>query len=178
MKGKKRTLVALAVVLVVVAIALFYFLVPRGFSFQDLQKGDVFQYKNLKWGAGEAAARLSWFKPMKEDYYQGTSPGNELVNMSSDSCIINGEKADVFFYFRDGQLYLMCFTVELDDSSAWFEKLLEDARAAFGQETDTTATDSGITYYKWFVGDTQLQLISTVSSGKGPSMILIGPVER
>ena len=85
MKGNKRVFLVLAIVLVAVLIVLLCFMLPRNFSFQSLQKGDVFQYKNLKWGTGETAAMLSWFKPVKKDYYQGISPSNEFVKKNSEA---------------------------------------------------------------------------------------------
>lgn len=176
---KNKRILALVLVLLVLFLAIGLILkltVPKQFLIADLKMDDEYQVKGLEWGIGESATKLSWFKIMKPDAYGIQLPDNEEIYISAESCVLDGQKADVYFYFRDGSLYLICFTFPTVDTEAWFSQQLEAVRKEYGQEAESKASSSGITVYKWFAENTQLQLFSPPTAKSHPVMLIIGLV--
>ena len=177
MKNKR----VLALVLILTAVflvvgAILSFVIPKQLSVAELKADNGYQLKGLEWGTDEASAKLSWLKKMKPDAYGIPLPDNEEIYISARSCVLDGQKADAYFYFRDGSLYQICFTFPAVDAEDWFSQQLEAVRKEYGQEVEAKVSSSGITVYKWFVEDTQLQLFSPPTAKNQPVMLIIGLV--
>lgn len=178
---KRNRMLALGLIIVAMLLAvgaILRFTIPNRFSFAELKANSGYQFKRLQWGASEAAVKLSWFKTMKPDAYGIPLPENEEIYISAKSCVLNGQKADVYFYFRDGSLYQICFTFPAVDAEEWFSQQLESVRKEYGEEVEAKASSSGITVYKWFAEDTQLQLFSPPTAKNQPVMLVIGLLDN
>ena len=172
-------MLVLVLILVVLFLAIGLILkltVPKQFFIADLKLDDEYQLKGLEWGIGESATKLTWFKKMRQDAYGFQLPDNEEIYISPESCVLDGQKADVYFYFRDDGLYQICFTFSFVDTEAWFSQQLETVRKEYGQEVESKVSSSGITVYKWFAENTQLQIFSPPTAKSHPVMLIIGLV--
>ena len=111
MKRKRIVLIILAAVIAILVVVIaLRFVLPKRLSVQMLKNGDVFQLEDLKWGASELQTTFYWGRSMKPNGYQIQMPENEEVLLSAKSCVLDGQKANVFFQFRDDKLYLINFT--------------------------------------------------------------------
>ena len=160
MKRKRIVLIILAAVtaILVVVIAL-RFVLPKRLSVQMLKNGDVFQLEDLKWGASELQTTFYWGRSMKPNGYQIQMPENEEVLLSAKSCVLDGQKANVFFQFRDDKLYLINFTFKSLESSDWITEQLEALRNVYGEEHEYKQAGSKDRRYIWHGEDSMLQAL-------------------
>lgn len=146
-KRKVRLLILGIAVLLILGIAASYFL-PTNITLSSLQKGDAFQFRNFRFGTPKGSVKLLW-SGILENY---PLPPQDVL-LCEDSAKVNGNLADMYFYFQEGKLHEVAITVK-DCDKAWTDALLEDARQQYGAE-DTNAKDL---VYKWYRGDTVFAL--------------------
>lgn len=158
-KKKVRLLILCIAILLIAGIAVSYFL-PTNIPLSSLQSKDVFQFRNFRCGTAKGCVKLLW-SGILEPY---SLPPQDVL-LSEASAKVNGNPADVYFYFQDGELYQVAITVK-DCNDAWTQALVEEARQLYGAE-DTNAENK---VYKWYRDDT---IFCIAITGRKQVMLII-----
>ena len=158
-KRKTRLLILCIVILLIAGIAVSYFL-PANVPLASLQKGDAFQLRGFRYGLQKSAVKLLWTGPFEVE----PLPGQDVL-VSKDSAKVNGNPADAYFYFQDGELFQVVLTVK-DCSDTWTQNLLEEARQLYGEEVSNANGNA----YKWEGEDT---LFCISPTGRNQVMLIL-----
>lgn len=166
-KAKACLLIIGIVILLLITGFVISRVLPTTVTLSSLQKGDIYQFKNLSWGLSENAVKLLWTDTLKDFYL----PEQEVLQ-SRDSGKIDGKDADVYFYFQDDKLFQIALTVK-DCDEAWFNELLEDARQLYGEETKNVENQ----VYRWNQNNTSLSL-SAPNEHANQVLVVIGEINE
>ena len=160
LKGSMITLIIVALVAGILA----HCLVPVTISVKAFKTEDIFQHRIIKWGLSETAVRLLWGKQVEIDPVGAPSAEYEQMLWSRDSCVINDERGDMAFYFKDGRLYIMEMMFRNIKDNTWGEQLLEELREYYGTETRAIKKNGKVISYNWDLEDSRLMYIPGYST--------------
>lgn len=160
LKGSMITLIIVALVAGILA----HCLVPVTISVKEFKTEDIFQHRIIKWGLSETAVRLLWGKQVEIDPVGAPSAEYEQMLWSRDSCVINDERGDMAFYFKDGRLYIMEMMFRNIKDNTWGEQMLEELREYYGTETRAIEKNGKVISYNWDLGDSRLMYIPGYST--------------
>lgn len=168
-KSKVCLLISGIIILLLAAGVVISRMVPTPVSLSSLQKGDIYQFKNFKWGASENTVKLLWTDSLDSEAFD--LPEQEIY-LARESCKLDDKNADVYFYFRDDGLYQVCLTFK-DCNEAWFNTLLSDLRQLYGEETENVKDMT----YKWDMNNTRLA-ITAPTEHTNHVLLVIGEISE